>query len=352
MDCLPAFNQHLKSLQAFVDAELKSEEKRDYRSFSCKLREHRESLEKSLDDRVKKEIATELKDLANSIGSIFERALNDTKDELETPLEVKQIREEAGKFQMLAFGIKPPSAEFILKWSDDLAQQVLGFISNAEDSCSEGINIYHYLNRYPDVVPYNKNRFQLAEGGYYNASDIQLEGRRYILASAPREIELNIWRQMIIDSRCRSIFTLTNAHEGSREKCYPFWEAKESCSQEIIFEKEKVKIIRRQLSFSETVVQYHVVNWPDYGIVDSEIILKLHQLLDSEKQTHEHPPIIHCSAGVGRTGVLMASHLLLRDKEKGIPVDIIGKIKELRSHRRHMVQTGPQLKMIACATSS
>ncbi len=352
MDCLPPFNQNLTALEAFVDAELQSEEKRDYRSFSSKLQEHRKSLEKSLDKCVKIEVYSELTDLVNKTGRIFNRALQDTKDEPETPREALQILEETGKLLMLAFAIKPPSAETIGKWSDNRALQVLGFIPNAEDSCIDGIDIYYHLNRYPDIVPFDKNRFKLTEGGYYNASDIRLADRRYILASAPREKELGIWRQMIIDSGCKSIFTLTNANERNIKKCFPFWKIGKPLSEETVFEKGEVKIIKRTLLFSEAVVQYHVVNWPDFGIVDSEIILKLHQLLDSENESQKHPPIIHCSAGVGRTGVLMASHLLLRDKEREIPIDIIGKVKELRSHRRHMVQTGPQLKMIACAIFS
>ena len=83
-----------------------------------------------------------------------------------------------------------------------------------------------------------------------------------------------------------------------------------------------------------------MISWPDYGVPDSATsLLLLRQKALRSWNNSQHPILVHCSAGVGRTGTFIAIDMALEQVERGGTVDIPGVVNRLRQQRMKMVQT-------------
>ncbi len=89
--------------------------------------------------------------------------------------------------------------------------------------------------------------------------------------------------------------------------------------------------------------QFHFTTWPDHGVPDyATPILGFHRRVQSLYQPSKGPILIHCSAGVGRTGTYIAiDNVLSQIAAEGL-VDISGAIVKARNQRMKMVQTQVQ----------
>ena len=93
-------------------------------------------------------------------------------------------------------------------------------------------------------------------------------------------------------------------------------------------------------STAREVLQYHFVSWPDHGVPDSVgPIMSLHHKVMSSWSKEGGPILVHCSAGVGRTGTFIAIDLALEQAERKELVDVAGIVNRLREQRMKMVQT-------------
>ena len=89
-----------------------------------------------------------------------------------------------------------------------------------------------------------------------------------------------------------------------------------------------------------TVTQYHFTTWPDHGVPEtSNPLIKLHKMVVDCWRMVGGPILVHCSAGVGRTGTFITIDLALEQAEKEGVVDIAGIVNRLREQRMKMVQT-------------
>ena len=86
--------------------------------------------------------------------------------------------------------------------------------------------------------------------------------------------------------------------------------------------------------------QFHFTTWPDHGVPDyATPILAFHRRVKSQHKPSRGPLLVHCSAGVGRTGTYIAiDNVLDQIATEGI-VDISGTIVKSRNQRMKMVQT-------------
>jgi len=99
------------------------------------------------------------------------------------------------------------------------------------------------------------------------------------------------------------------------------------------------------------VVQLHCTNWPDFGIPDSSIEMsRLIHIMDIYKKSEEQPIVVHCSAGIGRTGTFVAIHMCLHRAHLGLHYDIKEIIKHLRTQRIGMVQSKEQYSFVYSVT--
>lgn len=139
------------------------------------------------------------------------------------------------------------------------------------------------------------------------------------------------------------------------QKCARYWPSKEGSSTthgqiKITLEKlenisGRLGLIKRSLTVgargkSVEVIQYQLTSWPDHGVPkDTAVLLELQKILGRfMKKCPSMPVLIHCSAGVGRTGTLIAMNELIFELERGAQqVDIAKFVLQMRQNRTNMV---------------
>ena len=88
------------------------------------------------------------------------------------------------------------------------------------------------------------------------------------------------------------------------------------------------------------MTQYHLTSWPDHGIPKyASILMSFHKQSTNNWSPSKGPILVHCSAGVGRTGTFIAIDISLEQAKKEGVVDIAGIVNRLRQQRMKMVQT-------------
>ncbi len=242
-----------------------------------------------------------------------------------------------------------PLVEILNKPLDKLQKQ-LNAIPNAKKTSEVGKSSENArLNRYSNVFPYDDNRVTLKEGGYINASKVELTNLTCFVASAPMPHTLDDWWQMIIENNCLLIAAATNTYEWRRRrlipKCAPYWKASQK-AEKVIDSRGLQKIVQRKITLAgRTIIHLHFKNWPDSGVAHITLAIKFIKLI-KEQSSKKHPAVVHCAAGIGRSGTILAINEVLESKK---PPDIMKIIEGLREQRAGMVQSASQVKMIARA---
>ncbi|NP_001027788.1 receptor-type tyrosine-protein phosphatase C precursor [Takifugu rubripes] len=225
-------------------------------------------------------------------------------------------------------------------------------------------------NRYVDILPYDYNRVQLTTGNgsagcdYINASFIDgfKELKKYIAAQGPKEETVsNFWR-MIWEQQTSIIVMVSRCEEGNRIKCAQYWPSEDRDTE--IFEEFIVKLtsedhypdyIIRHLSLTNKkdkgsereVTHIQFMSWPDHGVPEeAQLLLKLRRRVNSFKNFFSGPIVVHCSAGVGRTGTYIGIDAMMESLEAEGRVDIYGYVVMLRRQRCLMVQVEAQYILI------
>ncbi|XP_071163472.1 receptor-type tyrosine-protein phosphatase alpha-like isoform X2 [Mytilus edulis] len=218
-------------------------------------------------------------------------------------------------------------------------------------------------NKYKNVFPYDETRVILdlqpgkAASDYINASFINGYGqvKKYIAAQGPLEPTINDFWRMIWQYDCGKIVMLTNVFELGKQKCKQYWpdpetKTKKYGSIEIVLIDEDVysdftirtlKIVKE--NHSKTVKQFHFTAWPDKDVPKyaSSIVHFRHKVFSS-KVSPKGPIIIHCSAGIGRTGTFIALDYIVNEANEVKYIDVFKCVETLRRQRVNMVQTARQ----------
>uniref|UniRef100_A0A7N6C2F5 Receptor-type tyrosine-protein phosphatase C n=1 Tax=Anabas testudineus TaxID=64144 RepID=A0A7N6C2F5_ANATE len=225
-------------------------------------------------------------------------------------------------------------------------------------------------NRYVDILPYDHNRVQLTTGNgeagcdYINASYIDgyKESKKYIAAQGPKEDTVSDFWRMVWEQQSSIIVMVTRCEEGNRVKCAQYWPSPERETE--IYEEFIVKLgsedhcpdyIIRHLSLTNKreknsereVTHIQFTSWPDHGVPgEPHLLLKLRRRVNAFKNFFSGPIVVHCSAGVGRTGTYMSIDAMMECLEAEGRVDIYGYIVRLRKQRCLMVQVEAQYILI------
>uniref|UniRef100_A0A3B3XHU5 protein-tyrosine-phosphatase n=1 Tax=Poecilia mexicana TaxID=48701 RepID=A0A3B3XHU5_9TELE len=209
-------------------------------------------------------------------------------------------------------------------------------------------------NRYRDVLPYDDTRVVLlGKEDYINASHITSGVcLRYIAAQGPLPQTCTHFWQTVWEQQTHTIIMLTTLTERGRTKCHQYWphppEVKdyghlsvkchsEECNLAYVTRQFTLRHKKLAEEFSVTHLQY--VAWPDHGVPDdpSDFLLFISSVRERRKATE--PLMVHCSAGIGRTGVLITMETALSLIDAGRPVFPLDIVKTLRDQRAMMVQT-------------
>ncbi|KAL8941224.1 MAG: hypothetical protein Q9211_001899 [Gyalolechia sp. 1 TL-2023] len=288
--------------------------------------------------------------------------------------------------------LRQSASEIRAKFADLEHQQLFRVAEGRRDPTSkwaqDNTKQTRLRNRYMNIQPWDKSRIHLqvpeGESDYINASPITLTDPRsgavfsYIAAQGPKETGSShfwhmIWQQT---SDVAVIVMLTPTAEGGREKCFQYFpldEETEAISiepvdgtdstqvgsvqvSEVSFDQACNSTVRKLLlTFGEeSKVVWHILfsGWPDFEVPQNEDRAALFELLElsSAKNTDpSNPRIIHCSAGVGRSGSFIALEYLLAQLKSGALAEanehedpIYDTVNQLREQRMTMVQSDMQ----------
>jgi len=228
-------------------------------------------------------------------------------------------------------------------------------------------------NRYTDVLPYEETRvkLQIADGekgsDYINANHINIGDhfQQYICCQAPLPNTFDDFWRMLCEQHCPLIVMLTRLEEKNQLKAHKYWpdegqQQKQSNGLVVTHLKTENRrgknIIIRSFSIGNgngvkwDVTQLHYTTWPDMGVPESpQSMQELLTEVDVRKKGLNDPIVVHCSAGIGRTGTFIAIHLNMQKAIIGEKVDVMKTVLNLRLQRDGMVQSADQYKFVYAA---
>ncbi|KAJ6651427.1 hypothetical protein lerEdw1_021000 [Lerista edwardsae] len=219
-------------------------------------------------------------------------------------------------------------------------------------------------NRYNNILPYDTTRVKLSNvdddpcSDYINASYIPGNNfrREYIATQGPLPGTKDDFWKMAWEQNVHNVVMVTQCVEKGRVKCDHYWPfdqdslyygdlivqmLSESVLPEWTIREFKI-CSEEQLDSQRLIRQFHYTVWPDHGVPETtqSLIQFVRTVRDYINRTpHAGPTILHCSAGVGRTGTFIALDRILQQLDSKDSVDIFGAVHDLRLHRVHMVQT-------------
>ena len=227
------------------------------------------------------------------------------------------------------------------------------------------------LCRYSDIKTYKHNNLEInTKSKYINASPIKINDNFLFISTQgplPNTIE-DFWT-MVEQYKCNLVLMLCNLQELGREKCANYWDINKKGNYTIIVkEKEDDKIdkniivereikIKNNLTNNEkTITQIQYKGWPDHGAPNIKDAYKdfLYMIKKVDTIKNENPVVVHCSAGVGRTGTFISIYCLFKEimsqiKNKNlenIHFSVFNMVRKLKEMRLLMVQTNVQYKFI------
>jgi tyrosine-protein phosphatase non-receptor type 4 len=237
------------------------------------------------------------------------------------------------------------------------------------DVSSEAKNVNK--NRYRDISPYDTTRVILknaASGDYINANYVNMKingtdiTNNYIATQGPLQSTSEDFWQMVLEENCNLIVMLTTIVERGRAKCHKYWPNPGEC---LTMENMIVNCIREETDAAESFVfrdfiltdvqnnserqikHMQYVAWPDHGVPDSPAqFLSFTEKVREVRKGDPSPVVVHCSAGIGRTGVLVLMETALCLIQSGEPVYPLEIVKTMREQRAMMIQNASQYRFV------
>ncbi|MCJ8730583.1 hypothetical protein PDJAM_G00186240 [Pangasius djambal] len=215
-------------------------------------------------------------------------------------------------------------------------------------------------NRYREILPYDKTRVPVGEKqDYINASYIRMKVGPdeffYISSQGPLPNTQDCFWQMVWENKSDIIAMMTREVERGRIKCHKYWPEKcdvptETSHYQLIlknfqkleyFHIKVIKMVEKETGATHFVKHLKFTTWPDHSTPRSS--KQLVHFIRYMRAVHLSGPItVHCSAGIGRAGVLICIDVILGLIERDHTINVSEIVREMRLQRHGMIQTKEQ----------
>uniref|UniRef100_A0A2I3G2P1 Receptor-type tyrosine-protein phosphatase H n=1 Tax=Nomascus leucogenys TaxID=61853 RepID=A0A2I3G2P1_NOMLE len=239
--------------------------------------------------------------------------------------------------------------------------QQLSLVSHSQSQMVASASENNAKNRYRNVLPYDWSRVPLKPIHEEPGSDY-INGLRspqeFIATQGPLPQTVGDFWRLVWEQQSHTLVMLTNCMEAGQVRCEHYWPVdSQPCTHghlrvtlvgEEVMENwtvRELQLLQVEEQKTLSLRQFHYQAWPDHGVPSSPDNLlafwrMLRQWLD--QTTEGGPPIVHCSAGVGRTGTLIALDVLLRQLQSQGLLGPFNFVRKMRESRPLMVQTEAQ----------